>query len=137
MKPNGEHTAAYKVRVELSNSGWMKLRGMQCECGNRFIQAFLLRWELSEYLQRYNEAGVLLDTQCQELRFDEEICVLLRKVQGVWYVTDIWMIQMAVRFIPLFVWQKVRRGCREVAARILAGWQAVRFPRGEGELALQ
>lgn len=137
MERKGREPGRKGVRVELSKGGWRKLGNVNRERGAGFIRAYKLREELSEYLERHEGAGITLDTECQELRYEEGTCVLIRKVQGVWYITDIWTTQLAVGFIPLFVWQKVRRGCREAAARILAGWQAVRTPRDEGELALQ
>ena len=72
------------VRVELSKGGWRKLGNVNRERGAGFIRAYKLREELSEYLERHEGAGITLDTECQELRYEEETCVLIRKVQGVW-----------------------------------------------------
>lgn len=114
------------VRVEMNRSGWRKLSCLNRKLGVNFIRAFILKCELSAYLEMHESAGSPLDTQFQELRYDDGICIIIRKIQGVWYIMDIWMAETAVRYIPLFVWRKIKKGCQEVVARIMAGWQALK-----------
>ena len=120
-----------KIHVELSRGGWRKLAYVNRELGVNFIRAFILKCELSAYLEMHEAAGIPLDTQFQELRYDDGICIIIRKIQGIWYITDIWMAETAVRYIPLFVWKKVKKGCQEVLGQILTGWQALKSLCGE------
>ena len=43
---------------------------------------------MAEYIAAHEVAGVKLDTECQELRYDDGIVLLLKKVQGTWLITE-------------------------------------------------
>ena len=64
-----------------------------------------------------------LDTQCQEVRYDDGIYLLLRRTQGTWYITDIILTDSEVGFVPVFTWERVRRGASRILWRVLLGWQ--------------
>ena len=74
-----------------------------------------------------------LDTQCQEVCYDSGIYLLLRRTQGTWYITDIVLTDAAAGFVPMFMWERVRRGASGALRRVLLCWhnQAARPSGGE------
>ena len=49
--------------------------------------------------------------------------LLLRKMQGVWYIIDAFAAEEAVAHAPVYIWQRIRRGAEYVLARLLTGWR--------------
>ena len=49
--------------------------------------------------------------------------LLLRKMQGVWYITDVFTVEETVAYEPVFFWQKIRRGADFILAHVLSGWR--------------
>ncbi|MBE5791134.1 MAG: hypothetical protein E7322_03140 [Clostridiales bacterium] len=111
------------VQVEFTRSGWRQFARLNRSLGARFIKAFVLRFELAAYLAEHEAAGVKLDTECQEVRYVEGVYLLLRKSQGVWYITDIFTAEEAVGYEPVYFWQRVKRGASYLLARLLIGWR--------------
>ena len=89
----------------------------------RYIRAFILKRELKQYIAAHEAAGVHLDTQCQEVCYDSGIYLLLRRTQGTWYITDIVLMDAAAGFVPVFTWERVRRGVSGALRRVLLCWQ--------------
>ena len=85
----------------------------------RYIRAFILKRELQQYIAAHEAAGVHLDTQCQEVCYDSGIYLLLRRTQGTWYITDIVLMDAAAGFVPVFTWERVRRGVSGALRRVL------------------
>ena len=112
-----------KVQVEFTRTGWRQFARLNRSLGARFIRAFILRYELAAYLAEHEAAGVQLDTECQEVRYVDGVYLLLRKSQGVWYITDVFTAEEAVGYEPLYFWQRVKRGASYILARLLIGWR--------------
>ena len=112
-----------KVQVEFTRTGWRQFARLNRSLGARFIRAFVLRYELAIYLAEHEAAGVKLDTECQEVRYEDGVYLLLRKSQGVWYITDVFAAEEAVGYKPIYFWQRVKRGASYLLARLLIGWQ--------------
>lgn len=112
-----------KVRVEFTRTGWRQFARLNHGLGARFIRVFVLRYELEAYLAEHEAAGVQLDTECQEVRYEEGVYLLLRKSQGVWYITDVFAAEEAADYEPVYFWQRVKRGASYILARFLIGWQ--------------
>ncbi len=90
----------------------------------------VLRTELSEYITQHEAAGAALDENCLEVRYEDGIYVLLRKMQGEWYVTDVVadkdiLNADTVAYKPVYVWQKLKQGLDYAIARILVGWRQI------------
>ena len=130
MMQRNVNSGCRDISVNISRSGWRKLGNMNRELGANYIRAYEVRMELCAYLKMYEDAGMSLDTQWQELRYDEKICLIIRKVQGIWYVIDIWITDMAMCTVPLYMWKVMRKSGREIMTRILIGWQAIRAAVG-------
>ena len=64
-----------------------------------------------------------LDTECQEVRYVDGVYLLLRKSQGVWYITDVFAAEEAISYEPVYFWQRIKRGASYILARLLIGWR--------------
>ena len=112
-----------KVQVEFTRTGWRQFARLNRSLGARFIRAFILRYELAAYLTEHEAAGVQLDTECQEVRYVDGVYLLLRKSQGVWYITDVFAAEEAISYEPVYFWQRIKRGASYILARLLIGWR--------------
>ena len=112
-----------KVQVEFTRSGWRQLARFNRSLGARLIRAFVLRHELSAYLAEHEASGVHLDTECQEVRYVDGVYLLLRRSQGIWYITDVFAAEEGDDYEPMYFWQRVRRGAGCVLIRLLIGWR--------------
>ena len=113
------------VSIDFTKRGWRQFARLNRSLGKRYIRAFILKRDLAEYIAAHEAAGVKLDTECQELRYDNDICLLLRKEQGQWLITDIFRTQEAAAFAPVYFWTRVRRGCDLLLARVFIGWRCL------------
>lgn len=113
----------HRVQVEFTRSGWRQFARLNRSLGTRLISAFVLRHELAAYLTEHEAADVKLDTECQEVRYVDGVYLLLRKSQGIWYITDVFTAEEAVGYEPVYFWQRVKRGASYLLARLLIGWR--------------
>ena len=111
------------VRVAFTRAGRRQFFRVNRSLGSTFIRGFVLCSEVAEYIAAHEAAGVRLDDECQEIRYDEHIALLVKKMQGVWYVTDVALLEPAEGYAPLFTWMKIKRGCAELLAHVLCGWK--------------
>ena len=115
--------AGHSVSIDFTKRGWRQFAAVNRRLAARYIRAFILKRELQQYIAAHEAAGVHLDTQCQEVCYDSGIYLLLRRTQGTWYITDIILTDSAVGFVPVFTWERVRRGASRILRRVLLGWQ--------------
>ena len=118
-------TAGYAVPIEFTRQGWRQFARLNNALGARYIRAFILKRELAEYIAAHEAAGVKLDTECQELRYDDGIVLLLKKVQGTWLITDVFMTGEVIAFAPIFFWKRIRRGISDTLTKLLIGWRCL------------
>ena len=112
-----------KAQVKFTRSGWRQLARLNRSLGARLIRAFVLCHELSAYLAEHEASGVHLDTECQEVRYVDGVYLLLRRSQGIWYITDVFAAEEGDGYEPMYFWQRVRRGAGCVLIRLLIGWR--------------
>ena len=112
-----------KAQVEFTRSGWRQLARLNRSLGARLIRAFVLCHELSAYLAEHEASGVHLDTECQEVRYVDGVYLILRRSQGIWYITDVFAAEEGDGYEPMYFWQRVRRGAGCVLIRLLIGWR--------------
>lgn len=115
--------AGHSVSIDFTKQGWRQFAAVNRRLAARYIRAFILKRELKQYIAAHEAAGVRLDTQCQEVRYDSGIYLLLRRTQGTWYITDIVLTDAAAGFVPVFTWERVRRGASRILRHVLLGWQ--------------
>ena len=111
--------------MDFTRSGWRQFIGLNRSLGARFLRGFVLRYELAAYLTAHEAAGVELDEGCLEVCYENGVYLLLRKMQGVWYITDVFAAEETVAYEPVFFWQKIRRGADFILAHVLSGWRSL------------
>lgn len=114
---------AGSVFVELTRSARKQLARRNSRRGIRLVSMNELQYELESFIAYREMQHVHLDTSCQELRYDHGIYLLMKKMQGVWYVTDVFDADEHAACSPVYIWQRVRRGVNRMLACILVGWQ--------------
>ena len=133
---------AYDLRIDFTKSGWRQFAKVNRTLGSRFLKAFILQHELALYIANYEADGYRLDTICQEVRFDDNVYLLLKRCQGVWLITDVGLISETLvdersqvsgeagkagrtttwTYFPFWVWQRITTGLRTVLRQVLCGW---------------
>ena len=111
--------------MDFTRSGWRQFAKLNRSLGARFIRGFVLRYELGMYLAAYEAAGIPLDEGCQEVRYKDGVYLLLKKMQGVWYITDVFAAEGAVAYEPVFFWKQIKRGASFILAHVLTGWRSL------------
>ena len=109
--------------VEFSKAGWRQFAAMNRNLGSRFIKGFILCHEVADYIDAHYESGNLLDPYCQELRYEDGVYLILQQIGSTWYVTDVWTDEIPAAYAPVLFWKRIKRGWREMAARVLIGWR--------------
>ena len=118
-------TAGHSVVVDFTKRGCRQFAKVNRSLGRRYIRAFILKRDLAEYIAAHEAAGVKLDTECHELRYDDGICLLLRKEQGQWLITEMFRTEEASDFTPVYIWTQRKRGCSFILTRLLIGWRCL------------
>ena len=123
MFTSNERSIRKQAQVDFTRSGWRQFMRLNRTLGARFLRGFVLRYELAAYLTAHEAAGVELDEGCQEVRYENGVYLLLRKMQGVWYITDVFTTEETVAYEPVFFWKQIKRGANLILAYILSGWR--------------
>ena len=126
MNSSCEITLFNKIRpaqVEFTRSGWRQFFKLNRSLGARFLRGFVLRYELAAYLTAHEAAGTELDEGCQEVCYENGVYLLLRKMQGVWYITDVFATEETVAYEPVFFWKQIKHGVNLILAHVLSGWR--------------
>lgn len=125
MFTSNERNIRKQAQVDFTRSGWRQFFKLNRSLGARFLRGFVLRYELAAYLTAHEAAGVDLDEGCQEIRYEGGVYLLLKKMQGVWYITDVFCTEEVVAYEPVFIWKRIRRDASFILAHVLIGWQAL------------
>ena len=123
MLMSNEQGSKRAAQVDFTRSGWQQFAKLNRKLGARFIRGFILRHELAAYLTAHEAAGTPLDEGCQEVCYENGVYLLLRKMQGVWCITDVFAAEETVGYEPVFFWQKIRRGADFILAHVLSSWR--------------
>ncbi len=114
------------AQVELTESGMRQLLKAAHTLGVKPVVLMQsLCHELSTYLAAHEAAGVELDTKCQEVRYDDGVYLLLRRTQGVWYITDVFLTESPEAFVPVYTVKTILRGIFSVLTLVFTGWRAL------------
>ena len=123
MLMSNEQGSKRAAQVDFTRSGWQQFMRLNRSLGARFLRGFVLRYELAAYLTAHEAADVELDEGCQEVCYENGVYLLLRKMQGVWYITDIFAAEETVAYEPAFFWKQIKHGVNLILAHILSGWR--------------
>ena len=121
MFTSNERSIRKQAQVDFTRSGWRQFMRLNRTLGARFLRGFVLRYELAAYLTAHEAAGVELDEGCQEVRYENGVYLLLRKMQGVWYITDVFTTEETVAYEPVFFWKQIKRGANLILVHVLSG----------------
>lgn len=113
------------AQVDFTRSGWRQFAKLNRSLGARFIRGFVLRYELGMYLAAHEDAGAPLDEGCQEVCYEDGVYLLLKKMQGVWYITDVFAAEEAVAYEPVSFWKQIKGGVDFILAHVLTGWRSL------------
>jgi hypothetical protein len=114
---------AARVRVKFTRESWQQLLRLHPSTMSAFIQTVNIKADLGLYIASYEERGIHLDNDCQEVRYQSGMFLILHNVRGVWYVTEVYTIGEDDGFEPVFFWTRIKRGCNVLAARVLLCWR--------------
>jgi len=114
---------AASVRVEFSKGGWQQLLRLHPSPASAFLQAVNIKADLALYIASYEERGIHLDSDCQEVRYQSGMFLIIRKEHGVWYITEVYTTDGDIGFEPVFMWIRIKRGCNVLVARVLICWR--------------
>ena len=117
---------AARVSVEFTKAGWQQLIRLHPSPISAFIQAVNIKADLGVYIASYEDRGIHLDSECQEVCYQSGMFLIMRKEHGVWYVTDVYTTAEATGFVPVFFWTRIKRGCNVLAARVLICWRRLK-----------
>ena len=114
---------AARVRVEFTREGWQQLLRLHPSPISAFIQTVNIKADLGLYIASYEERGIHLDNDCQEVCYQSGMFLILCNVRGVWYVTEVYTTGETVGYAPVYLWTRIKRGCDVLAARVLIRWR--------------
>ena len=124
---------AARVRVEFTKEGWQQLLRLHPTPISAFIQTVNIKADLGLYIASYEERGIHLDSECQEVCYQSGMFLILRKEHGVWYVTEVITTEGDSGYAPVFFWTRIKRGCNVLAARVLICWRRLTRRNQENE----
>ena len=114
--------------VRFSRRGLKQFAALNRTLGVRFVCAFVLRRELEAYIAGYEAQGIWLDSEHLELRYDHGLYVTMKRMNGVWYITDAFTAEESAGYLPIFFWQRIRRGVSYLLCKMLIGWRELKQP---------
>jgi len=122
-------TRSSSIRIDFTKGGWRQFARVNRTLGARFIKAFVLRHEVASYIAAHEDVGVQFDTLCQEIRYDDGVYLLLKRVHGEWLITDVSVDESETdsseekhTFFPILIWRRARNGLRTALTQALCGW---------------
>ena len=113
------------VSIDFTHSGWRKLNKINQQLGALFIRPFVLKNELAEYIAAHEASGVRFDTEGEDIRYDNGVHLIIRKMQGVWHIVDVYLTEIPTSYKPVFFWQRIKCGIDYVLAKFVIGWRAI------------
>lgn len=134
-EPKERLTSLSTAQVSFTKHGFRQFSRVNQHLGRAFIRAFVLYRELAAYITAHEADGYHLDTICLDVRYDENVYLLLMKCHGEWVITDVGLIGGAGKrgddemcWTPVLVWQRITTGLRVILRQILCGWKRMTAP---------
>ena len=120
-----------RVNIEFTKDGWKQLLQQNTSPVFAFIQSINIKADLALYITAHEDKGIFMDTECQAIRYQSGLFLIIRKEHGVWYITDVFTTSEDAGFEPVYFWTRIKRGCNVLAARVLICWR--RLTKGTPE----
>lgn len=112
-----------RINIEFTRDSWKQLLRHNASPVSAFIQSINIKADLALYITAHEEKGIFMDTDCQEICYQQGLFLILRKEHGIWYITDVYTTCEAADFVPVYFWTRIKRGCNVLAARVLICWR--------------
>ena len=112
-----------RVGIEFTRDGWKQLLRHNTSPISAFIQAINIKADLALYITAHEQKGFFMDTECQEICYQSGFFLIIRKEHGVWYITDVFTTGEGTGYEPVYFWTRVKRGCKQMVARVLICWR--------------
>ena len=119
-----------RIRVEFDRRGWRKLRRYNRHLGARYLKAYIMLREVSNYIRDYTWHGIHFDTECTVIRYSEDTVLTLYETHGVWYITNVESTAPAETYEPVYFWKQIKRGVTIQLARMFICWMGPRAGHG-------
>lgn len=122
------HAASVQVcrpAIDFTRFGWRKLQRINSKLGAMFIRPFVMKDELADYIAAHEASGIRFDTEGEDIRYDGGVHVIVRKVQGVWQVVDVYMTEKPLAYKPIFFWNRIKQGINYILAKFVIGWRSI------------
>ena len=112
-----------RVNIEFTKDGWKQLLQQNTSPVSAFIQSINIKADLALYIAAHEDKGIFMDTECQAIRYQSGLFLIIRKEHGVWYITDVFTTGEDAGFVPVYFWTRIKRGCKLLASRALSCWR--------------
>ena len=120
-------TSATRIYVEFTRRAMRRLCRINRSMDMKRLPDQMIR-DLAEYIERRIDGG---DSMIAEftVRYDDDVFVTCRLSQGCYSIIEVDAVGGYAAVYPVYVWERVKAGCRSLLARVLAGWSNVRDSR--------
>ena len=118
-------TSDLRIHVEFSRKGQRDIKRLNSE-GER-VNPFIMIRDLAEYIEHHNEAG---DPMIEEftVRYDDGTLVTAYLSQGTYYIIQVEAYGRTPAVFPVYVWERIKIGCRWLLAQMFVGWAGIHRP---------
>ena len=118
-------TSDLRIHVEFSRKGQRDIKRLNSE-GER-VNPFIMIRDLAEYIEHHNEAG---DPMIEEftVRYDDGTLVTAYLSQGTYYIIQVEAYGRTPAVFPVYVWERIKIGCRWLLAQVFVGWAGIHRP---------
>ena len=115
-----------RVRIEFTRESWKQFTQLNHSAIPAFVRAINIKADLALYIVAHEEQNIHLDNECQEVCYQPGLFMILQQKNGVWYITDIYTTGSVSGYAPVYLWTRIKRGFRVLAARVLIGWRRIK-----------
>jgi hypothetical protein len=118
-------TSNLRISVEYSRKGQRDMRRLNNH-GER-VNPFTMIRDLAEYIEHHHEAGDLMIEEFT-VRYDDGTLVTAYLSQGTYYIIQVEAYGKKPAVFPVYVWERIKIGCRCLLAQVFVGWAGVYRP---------
>ena len=114
-----------RLNVEFTKEAWRQFTAMKGNIFTALVMSVTVKADLALYITAHSERGIRLDNLCQEVCYEPGVYFTLMNVRGTWYITEIITTEAPAGYAPVHMWQRIKRGCNVLAAKVLIAWRRV------------
>ena len=114
-------TSLFRIRIDFTKAGRRSFQRVNARLGEAFICFIDLTRELAEYIERHIDQGDPMISEF-DVRYEDGICLTVYCSGGTYFIKDVTDTGDSLARFPVYVWARVKRGCRMVLSAVLVGW---------------